>query len=194
MVSSRPGLNMGAALHPSEDQIALALSHQGSSDIYLLNGSSGDIQRRLTRSRGIDISPTWSPSGDQIAFISDREGTPQIWLMDRDGSRQRRLTFQGKYNQSPRWSPDGKLIVFTGRDERYVFDIFTISVENGEVRRLTQNQGSNEDPTWSPDGRHIAFVSSRSGRSEVHIMTSDGRSQQSLGASTRGLASLSWGW
>ena len=67
--------------------------------------------------------------------------------MNADGSNQRRLTFQGDYNQTPDWSPKGDLIAFTARDERAVFDIFTVRVSDGVIQRLTQNQGNNEEPT-----------------------------------------------
>ncbi len=105
---------------------------------------------RLTSEPGIDTSPTWSPDGRQIAFVSQRGGSPQIYVMNADGSAVRRLTYQGSYNQTPRWSPRGDLIAFTARDERAVFDLFTINVQTGQVSRITQDQGSNSDPTWSP--------------------------------------------
>jgi TolB protein len=55
------------------------------------------------------------------------------------------------------------MIAFTGRDERLVFDIFTMDLRTGKIERLTQNQGSNEDPTWSPDCRLVVYSSSRGG-------------------------------
>ena len=88
-------------------------------------------------------------------FFSDRHGSPQIWTMDRQGQQLKRLTFQGDYNQTPAWSPDGGSIAFTARDERNVFDVFTVKVEDSSITRLTQNQGNNEEPTWSPDGRYL---------------------------------------
>ena len=97
--------------------------------------------------------------------------------MNADGSNQRRLTFQGDYNQTPDWSPKGDLIAFTARDERAVFDIFTVRVSDGVIQRLTQNQGNNEEPTWSPDGRFLAVVSTRKGKSKLYIMSKDGRYQ-----------------
>ncbi len=192
-ISARSGLNTGAALSPNGNLLAATLSHEGSSDIYLLDPNSGDIRRRLTMSRGIDISPTWSPDGSQLAFVSDREGTPQIWVMNADGSGQRRVTFLGRYNQSPAWSPKGDLISFTSRDEKFVFDIFTIDPNDPKkITRLTQNQGNNEEPSWSPDGRHIVFSSTRSGRSELYIMTSDGFTQRQL-TQGGGFETPSWG-
>jgi TolB protein len=151
------------------------------------------VLRRLTKNGRIDISPTWSPDGKQIAFVSDREGSPQIWVMSSDGSNQRRVTYQGRYNQSPRWSPNGDLIVFSSRDEKYVFDLFTIDPNDpSKITRLTQNQGNNIEPSWSPDGRHIVFSSTRTGVSELYIMTSDGFTQRRL---TKGgsFTSPSWG-
>jgi TolB protein len=180
-ISARSGINTGGVLSPNGNLLAATLSYEGSSDIYLLDPNTGDIRRRLTMNRGIDISPTWSPDGSQIAFVSDREGTPQVWVMNADGSGQRRVTFLGRYNQSPAWSPKGDQIAFTSRDEKFVFDIFTIDPkDSSKITRLTQNQGNNEEPSWSPDGRHLVFSSTRSGRAELYIMTSDGFTQRQL--------------
>jgi TolB protein len=192
-LSARRGLNMGASLSPDGRLLVAVLSYQGSSDLYLLNPDNGEILRRLTRHKSIDISPTWSPDGKQIAFVSDREGSPQLWVMNADGSNKRRLTYQGKYNQSPDWSPKGDMIAYTSRDENFVFDIFTIDpTDPTQVRRLTQNQGNNEEPSFSPDGRHVVFSSTRSGRSELYIMTSDGFTQRKL-TQGGGYLTPSWG-
>lgn len=191
-ISARKGINMGGVLSPNGRLLAAVLSYQGSSDIYLLNPKSGEILRRLTRHKSIDVSPTWSPDGRRIAFVSDRDGSSQIWVMNANGSGKRRITFKGQYNQSPSWSPKGDLIAYTGRDEKFAFDIFTVDPNNPQkLTRLTQNQGKNEEPSFSPDGRHIVFSSSRTGRSELYIMTIDGFTQRQL---TRGGGYLSPSW
>ncbi len=174
------GLNTGAVLSPDGRYVATTLSKDGNPEIYLLNPSDGSVAKRLTQAWGIDISPSWSPDSQEIAFVSDRHGSPQIWIMGRDGQNQRRVTFQGDYNQTPAWSPKGDKIAFTARDERNVFDIFTVNVADGRIERLTQNQGNNEEPTWSPDGGYIAFTSTRNGTAKLYIMTADGRVQTEI--------------
>lgn len=171
------GLNTGAVLSPDGRYVATTLSKDGNPEIYLLDAANGSVVRRLTNNWGIDTSPTWSPDGSQIAFVSDRHGSPHIWVMGVDGGNQRRITFQGEYNQTPDWSPKGDLIAFTARDERAVFDLFTVEVATGNITRLTQNQGNNEEPTWSPDGRFVAFTSTRDGGSALYLSTADGRWQ-----------------
>ena len=99
---------------------------------------------RLTNSPAIDSSPCFSPDGSQIAFVSNRQGSPQIFIMPATRRRRRSgVTFQGKYNQTPRWSPrtDKPQIAFTGRDERGVFDVFVLDVKTGKVDRVTQGSG-----------------------------------------------------
>lgn len=178
--ASYKGLNTGAVLSPSGEFVAATLSKDGNPEIYLLHPDTGKVLKRLTRSWGIDTSPAWSPDGKKIAFVSNRHGSPQLWVMNADGSDPKRLTFQGDYNQTPDWNPKGDLIAFTARDERAVFDIFTVSVNDGAVTRLTQNQGNNEEPTWSPDGRFLAFTSTRNGKPKLYVMDKTGRYQTQI--------------
>jgi TolB protein len=174
-VVSQGGLNMGVAVAPNGGRMALVVSHDGDSDIYVAN-LDGSGLRNLTKHPAIDVSPTWSPDGSQIAFVSNRHGSPQIFVMGADGSGPRRITFAGSYNQTPAWCPrsDTPLIAFTGADGG-TFDIFTVNATGGSITRLTQAQGRNSDPAWSPDGRLIAFWSSRGG---IHLMTPEGLNQQ----------------
>jgi TolB protein len=164
-VSKSPGLNTGAAWGPGGHVLALTMSYEGNSEIYKIDPSDGRVEARLTNNPAIDSSPAFSADGSQIAFVSNRQGSPQIFVMSASGGGAKRITFQGKYNQTPRFSPraDKPQIAFTGRDERGVFDIFILDVKSGRIDRLTQGKGSNLDPTWSPDGRLLAYVSSRGG-------------------------------
>lgn len=176
-IASYTGLNTGGELSPSGNALVATLSKDGNPEIYTLNPTNGQVIKRLTNSWSIDTGATWSPDGSQVAFVSDRHGSPQIWIMGAGGGGERRLTFQGDYNTTPEWSPRGDKILFTARDERNVFDVFTVRVADGVIERLTQNQGNNEEPSWSPDGRHVVFTSTRSGSSELFISTEDGRRQ-----------------
>jgi TolB protein len=178
-------------MSPDGTKIAVTLSFEGNSEIYLIT-PAGDIIKRLTNNPAIDSSPTWSPDGSQIAFVSDRHGSPQIWKMSASGSDQVKLTRKGSYNVEPSWSPkplNGKsLIAFSGRDEKGNMDIFTIDAATQDLQRITENQGSNSHPSWAPTGRALVFKSSRGG---VYISTADGKTQRPV---FRGSAETpSWG-
>ena len=190
-LSGRRGQNSGATY--CGGKLALTLSMGGeNTDIYLIDPDSGKQLQRLTDHWAIDTSPTFSPDCSQIAFVSGRSASPQIYVMDADGSNQRRLTYKGKYNSTPDWSPEGDKIAFTSRDERNKFDIFTVDM-SGSIERLTQDQGNNEDPSYSPDGRYLVFTSDRgSGKGQgLWIMTSDGQYQREIGTGS-GYGSPSW--
>jgi hypothetical protein len=108
--------------------------------------------------------PAWSPDGTRIAFSSDREGLPQIYVMDADGSHLERLSdVEGEY---PSWSPDGSTIAFASQvggttpfgDPDY--DILVMDADGGNVRNLTNDPDAYDMyPSFSPDGTAIAFES-----------------------------------
>ncbi|MDY0004683.1 MAG: Tol-Pal system beta propeller repeat protein TolB, partial [Polyangia bacterium] len=183
-VSKRLGLNSGAVYSPDGTRVALTLTKDGDSEIYLLDPKQVSrygwvTAKRLTNHPGIDTSPTWSPDGRQIAFVSNRYGNPQLWVMNTDGTDKKRLTRRGYYNQTPAWCPmkDSKLIAFTSRKNSR-FSIFTYHTTMGTYRRITSSsQGNNEEPTWAPNCQLIAFASSRGG---IWVSNQDGTAQTQI--------------
>jgi TolB protein len=182
----------GAAYAPDGLRFTFSASVNDNTDVYI-SQADGSAGRKLTDARGIDISATWSPDGKQLAFVSERSGVPHLYVMNADGSGVRRLTFQGNYNQEPAWSPRGDLIAFSCRDERRMFDVFTVHVHTGKVTRLTQGAGNNESPVWAPNGRYLLFVSSRTGRRQIWMMGADGSNPRQVTSEPRGASGPAWG-
>ncbi|HSE96631.1 MAG TPA: hypothetical protein VLD57_00080 [Blastocatellia bacterium] len=172
--TSSPSISPGGQLAFSS-----AISGDGSMEIYVSN-LDGSNPRRLTRTpKAVNISPRWNPrTGREIAFISDRGGSPQVYVMDASGSNQRPLIARGGHADSPSWSPDGRYLAFTYGGAGS-FQIFIADVASGQLLQVT-SQGRNESPTWSPDGRHLAFQSNRTGRWEIWQMHIDGSGQRQV--------------
>jgi TolB protein len=166
-----PGLNAAPSWSPDMQKIALVLSRDQNSEIYILNK---DHQlKRLTRHFNIDTSPTWSPEGKKIAFTSDRSGTgaPQIYIMDSvkgDQSKVTRISFGSTYNDNPAWSPNGDQIAYTSRVGRK-FQIRIYDLNSHKSKVMTSGPGSFEQPSWSPDGRFIIYRKRENDRHNLYI-------------------------
>ena len=104
-------------------------------------------------------SPSFSPDGKQMVFMSPRPLTPQLYTMNVDGTGLRLLTpvVAGKrsYRTGADWSPKGDLIAF--QQQNGDFQVWVIGVKDRVMRQLT-NEGENEDPAWAPDGRHLSIT------------------------------------
>lgn len=170
-------LAMASMISPDGNQLIFAMRNgqRPDTDIYI-SGLDGSDRRNIMNNPAIDTSPSWSPSGKQIAFTSDREGgVNQIFICDADGSNVRRIIKEGGDADSPSWSPDGRFIVFHWKPRFGTnYDLFLTEVSTGRINQLTSASGSNEAASWAPDSRHIVFESDRKGSKEIFIMLLDG--------------------
>lgn len=187
-LSAYAGMNTTPAYSPDGKKLALTLTKDGNSEIYVLEDK---MLRRITINDAIDTSPSWSPNGREIAFVSDRAGSPQIYMMAEDGTNVRRLTYSGDYNTSPTWSPKGDRIAYVSREPNQLLQVYTISI-NGENNSPLTWRGDNENPSWSPDGLHICFTSNRDGPEELFVMHWDGSGQVPIATLYDGIFAPSW--
>ena len=159
--------------------------------------ADGKNQQRLTNHPNDDRSPSWSPDGKRIAFVSNRDGhviggipTFEIYVMDADGKNQQRLTNNPHGDWNPSWSPDGKRIVFSSRRDRHFIgdfgiteEIYVMDADGKNQQRLTNNRQNDLLPSWSPNGERIAFASDEKGNFEnfeIYVMDANGGNQQRL--------------
>jgi TolB protein len=170
---------------------ALVLNRNANTDIYALRGTRLD---RLTSNRSIEVSPSFSPDGRRVAFVSDRGGTPQVYVKDLGSGEEKRLTYRGPYNSNPAWSPTGEWIAYTARTSSG-FDIYLIDPDNGFTTPLVLHPRTDEDPAWSPDGRKIAFTSNRRGRKDIYLIDWDGDNLTQITANFGNCSHPAWsGW
>lgn len=122
-------------------------------------------------------APQGTPEGGgmgQIAFVSERSGTPQIYLMNTDGSEVRPLTHEAEGACQPEWSPNGLSLAYispcSGLQERYEgSSIFILNLENGRINLISTFATGDYDPAWSPDGTRLAFTSLQTGKPQIFI-------------------------
>jgi serine/threonine protein kinase len=114
-----------------------------------------------------DFVGDFSPDGRRVAFASNRSGSPEIWLADRNGSDAVQLTSNGRgITATPGWSPDGGWIAFQSNFEGQ-FEIYVISASGGQLRSITSHPASDHGPAFSRDGQWIYFSSNRTGNWQI---------------------------
>jgi Tol biopolymer transport system component/DNA-binding winged helix-turn-helix (wHTH) protein len=116
--------------------------------------------------------PQFSPDGKKLAYMSDRSGTMEIWVSDRDGSNPFQLTAIGDAG-TPRWSPDSQAVVFDAR-ARGERTVYVVNLQSGAPRALMPDNNENVCPSWSQDGKWIYFASNRTHDWQVWKVPAEG--------------------
>ena len=195
----------------AQARIVFVSQRDENAEIYVMD-ADGDNLRNLTNHPKSDYSPSWSPDGKRIAFVSNRDGhvhakhgwsTSEIYAMDADGSNPRNLTNSPFHDSRPSWSPDGKQIAFqSNRDwaDPHNIEIYVMDANGGNPQNLTNNLTEDRYPSWSPDGKRIVFSAVRDGHfkgesgltSEIYVMDADGGNQQRLTENRKNDQDPSW--
>ena len=128
-------------------------------------------------------TPTLSPTPtERIAFVSDRNGNQEIYLMELVGSTVvslTNLTNNPADDYDPVWSPDGNRIAFISERDGTP-DIYMMNIKDSITFRLTYDAGRESNVAWSPDGNRIMFVSDQEGNREINMVNSDGSNHVNL--------------
>ena len=143
---------------PDGDAIAFVRDDLGNNDIYLIKPEDGEdwrgevIEERWLNSDGEEHSPAWAPDGDTLAFVTTRDGNPEIYTANanrdpnKDGPPQR-LTINDSSDTGPVWSPDGKSIAFVS-DLFGETEIMVMDADGTNQQRLTHNEIKDHSPDW----------------------------------------------
>jgi TolB protein len=153
-------------------RIAYVAKSAGRYNLWVADADGEGARMALTSPEPI-ISPSWSPSGDQLAYVSFELHKPVIFVHELStGKRRVVANFKGS-NSAPGWSPDGRSLVAT-LSRSGGSQIYQVALQGGEPRRLQQSSGIDTEPVYTPDGSQIFFVSDRGGSPQIYRMPASG--------------------
>lgn len=158
----------------------ISVSEKAGKKRYSLQVSDADgyNPQSLVNSPEPLLSPSWSPDGTQIAYVSYEQKRPRIYVQQvATGQREVISSFPG-LNGAPVWSPNGKkLALVLSKDGNP--DIYVMDMASKELTRLTSSAAIETEPTWSPNGRTLAFTSDRGGNPQIYrVSVTGGRSER----------------
>lgn len=177
VIATAPGGQTDTGTVFVQGEILVASTRTDSLQLYSVERANLAQLHRVTDASATAYDPAYSPDASRIAFVSNRDGNPEIYLMDADGRNALRLTHSPGADGHPVFTPDGQSVVFhssrTGNRQ-----IWSVGIDGSRLRQLTQEPASNQQPTVSPDGSTIAFSSAHDGTYDIWLMASDGSQQR----------------
>lgn len=175
------GNQLMPAISRQRDKIAFISDVTGNPDLFIQSfsmehGAIGKPRQIFAARQAVQGTPTFSPDGQRLAFVSNKDGAGRIYVMDipepgvkLKDIKPKLISRQIREGSAPCWSPDGKKLAYCGsaggNRQIWVYDF-----EKGQERQLTQGAGNKENPTWAPNSLHLIFNSTDTGDSELFLI------------------------
>jgi len=145
----------------------------------VISDADGQNIRNAMNSGEPIISPSWSPDGKKVAYVSFEDRKPVIYVHELATGRRISLSNQKGNNSAPAWSPDGKkLAISLSKDGNT--QIYSINSDGTGLQRLTRGNTIDTEPQYSSDGRYIYFTSDRGGNPQIYRMSADGEQAEGV--------------
>jgi len=133
--------------------------------------------RYLSDGRSIAMTPRFSPTRQEITYMSYESGQPQVYLLQIEtGQRELVGNFPGM-TFAPRFSPDGQKVIMSLLRDDGNSNIFSMDLRSRTTTRLTNSSAIDTSPSYSPDGSKVVFTSDRGGQPQIYVMGADGSGQ-----------------
>lgn len=155
-------------------RMAYVNENRGARDYRLeIADADGEAVQVAVRSNEPIISPSWSPDGSKVAYVSFEQKKPVIYVQDLVTGGRKVIVNEKGSNSAPSWSPDGsKLAVALSKDGHT--QVYSVNADGSGLRRLSNSNGIDTEPQYSADGQSIYFTSDRSGGPQVYRMSASG--------------------
>ncbi len=163
------------------DKLAFISDVTGNPDLFILPfspevGATGKPYQIFATHQATQGTPTFSPDGTQIAFVSNKDGSPRIYVMNVPAAgtslkdiKATLLTKRNRESSAPAWSPDGTKIAYCSGTNG-VRQIWVYDFVKREERQITQGPGNKENPSWAPNSLHLVFNSSDANACELYLI------------------------
>ncbi len=139
----------------------------------------GHNVRTLTSGRALVLTPRFSPTRQEITYMSYAGGRPRVYLLNIDSGQKELVGDFPGMTFAPRFSPDGNKIILSQQDSDSA-NIFVMDLRSRRTTRLTKTKSIDTAPCFSPSGRDIVFESDRSGSQQIYVMKADGSNQRRI--------------
>lgn len=175
------GNQLMPVISAQRNQVAFISDVTGNPDLFIQpfnpeKGAEGKPQQIFSARQATQGSPTFSPDGKSIAFVSNKDGSPKIYIIKipEAGSSLKNIQVQliskrNRENSAPAWSPDGKKIAYCARHggdrQIWIYDF-----ETNQEKQVSEGPGNKENPCWAPDNLHLMYNSSDIDQSELYLI------------------------
>lgn len=174
------GNQLMPAISLQRDKVAFICDITGNPDLFLQpfspeQGAIGKPQQIFSARQATQGTPTFSPDGTRIAFVSDKDGSPKIYVIQIPNAgasikdiQATLISKNNRENSAPSWSPDGTKLAYCARTKGdrqiWVYDFTT-----RQEKQVTQGSGHKENPSWAPNSLHLAYNTSELQSSALYI-------------------------